>query len=81
MAVAAHAARVFEACGVMSVFSTSHITSLSFGPRSGSFATKTGRSTQSEFAPVAWFVLDPSKPQMPGLLAVGDDLGLAAHER
>ena len=52
----------------MSVFSTSHMTSLSFGPRSGSFATNTGRSTQSEFSPVAWFVLEPSKPQMPGCL-------------
>src|ERR1035441_7121835 len=67
-AVSAHAARVFEGCGVMSVSSTSHITSLSLGPRNGSLHTKTGRSTQSELSPVAWFVLEPSKPQIPGCL-------------
>ena len=26
----------------------------------------TGRSTQSELLPGAWFVLEPSKPQIPG---------------
>src|ERR1019366_9740032 len=67
-AVSAHAARVLEGCGVMPVFSTSHMTSLLLSPRSGSFATNTGRNTQSELAPVAWLVLDPSNPQMPGCL-------------
>ena len=53
-AISKHAARVFDTCGVMSVLSTSHITSLLLAPaRSGSFATKTGRSTQSELSPVA----------------------------
>jgi len=35
------------------------------GSRRGSGHTKTGESTQSESLPVAWFVDDPSKPQMP----------------
>ncbi len=72
-------ARVLVGCGVKSVSSTSHMTSLSFGPRRGSGTTNTGRRTQSESCPRAWLVLEPSKPQMPGLLAVGDDLGLAAE--
>ena len=42
------------------------MTSLSFGPRSGSGQMKTGRRTQSESWPRAWLVLEPSKPQMPG---------------
>jgi len=52
----------------MSAFSTSHITRMSLGPRSGSGHVKTGRSTQSDDEPVAWFVLDPSKPQIGGFL-------------
>jgi hypothetical protein len=32
----------------------------------GSGTTSTGCSTQSEFDPGAWFVLDPSKPQIGG---------------
>ena len=52
--------------GVKSVSSTSHMTSLSFGPRSGSGQVNTGRSTQSESWPSAWLVLEPSNPQMPG---------------
>ena len=54
--------------GVKSVSSTSHITSLSSGPRSGSGQVNTGRSTQSESCPCAWLVLEPSKPQIPGSL-------------
>ena len=41
-------ARVLVGCGVKSVSSTSHMTSLSSGPRSGSETMNTGRSTQSE---------------------------------
>ncbi len=48
----------------MSVSSTSHITSLFSPPRMGSGTTNTGCSTQSELLPGAWFVLDPSKPQI-----------------
>ncbi len=65
-AAAAQAARVLVGCGEKSVSSTSDMTSLSPGRRSGSGQLKTGRSTQSELSPVAWLVLDPSKPQMPG---------------
>ena len=67
-AAAAQAARVLVGWGVKSVSSTSHMTSLSLGPRRGSGQLKTGRSTQSESSPVAWLVLEPSKPQMPGSL-------------
>ena len=42
------------------------MTSLSFSPRSGSGQTNTGWRTQSESLPVAWFVLEPSKPQIGG---------------
>jgi hypothetical protein len=31
----------------------------------------TGLSTQSEFEPGAWFVLDPSKPQIGGCCPLG----------
>ena len=59
-------ARVLVGWGVKSVSSTSHITSLSSGPRRGSGTMNTGRRTQSESWPSAWLVLEPSKPQMPG---------------
>ena len=65
-AAAAHAALVLVGWGVKSVRRTSHITSLSFGPRRGSGQLKTGWRTQSESSPLAWLVLEPSKPQMPG---------------
>src|SRR4051794_2873784 len=65
-AVSRHAARVFVGCGVMSVSSTSASTSLLSPPRSGSGTVSTGLSTQSEFLPGAWFVLEPSNPQMGG---------------
>ena len=42
------------------------MTSLSSGPRRGSGQLNTGRRTQSESSPAAWFVLEPSKPQIPG---------------
>ena len=67
-ATSTHAARVLVGWGVMSVRSTSHITSLSLGPRSGSGQMKTGFSTQSELSPVAWLVLEPSKPHNGGVL-------------
>ncbi len=51
-----------------SALRTSHITRTSFGPRSGSGQTKTGSEPQSERSPVAWFVLDPSKPHTGGFL-------------
>src|SRR5262245_60613710 len=65
-AVAAHAARVFDWCGVMSVSRTSLRTSLFLPPRIGSGQTNTGLSTQSLLLPGAWLVLEPSKPQMGG---------------
>ncbi len=58
-------ARVLLGCGVMSVSSTSHMTRTSSPPRIGSAKEATGCSTQSELLPGAWFVLEPSKPQMP----------------
>ena len=60
--------RVFVLCGVMSGCSTSHMTSLSPSARRGSGQAKTGWSTQSESLPSAWFVLEPSKPQIGGSL-------------
>jgi len=39
------------------------------GPTQGIGADKDGRSTQSECEPVAWFVLEPSNPQMGGFFA------------
>src|SRR5262249_51365596 len=51
-------------CGDMSVSSTSLITSTLSPPRIGSGHTNTGRNTQSDALPGAWFVLDPSKPQI-----------------
>ena len=48
----------------MSVSSTSHSTSLLSPPRIGSGHDNTGFNTQSELLPGAWFVLDPSKPQI-----------------
>src|SRR5690606_23894734 len=50
----------------MSVSSTSHSTSLLLSPRSGSGTENTGFRTQSDAAPGAWLVEEPSKPQMPG---------------
>ena len=47
-ATSASAARVLVGCGVMSVSSTSHMTSLLSPPRTGSGQTKTGLSTQSD---------------------------------
>ncbi len=44
------------------------MTSLSPSARRGSGHTKTGWRTQSESFPSAWFVLEPSKPQIPGSL-------------
>ena len=67
-AAAAQAARVFVAWGVKSVSRTSHITSLSPGFRRGSGQLKTGCRTQSESLPLAWLVLEPSNPQIPGSL-------------
>ncbi len=57
-------ARVFDGCGVMSVSRTSHRTSTSLPPRTGSGQENTGFSTQSDALPGAWLVDDPSKPQM-----------------
>jgi hypothetical protein len=52
----------------MSGCNTSHMTSLSLSPRSGSGHSKTGWRTQSLSLPSAWLVLDPSKPQIGGSL-------------
>src|SRR3954451_13553932 len=67
-ASATHPERVLVGCGVKSVSSTSQSTRMSPGSRSGSGQVNTGRSTQSELAPGAWLVLEPSKPQMSGSL-------------
>ena len=48
----------------MSMYSTSHITSTLSPPRIGSGQLKTGWSTQSDLSPGAWFVDEPSKPQI-----------------
>src|SRR5262245_46528366 len=70
-ATSAHAARVFDGCGVKSVSGPSASTSLLSPPRIGSGQTNTGRSTQSELLPGAWFVLEPSKPQIGGASLLG----------
>ena len=64
-ATSTHAARVFVGWGVMSVRRTSHMTRRLSPPRMGSGQSNTGRSTQSDAFPGAWFVLEPSKPQRP----------------
>ena len=63
-AASAQAALVLEGWGDMSGSSTSHITNLLSPPRMGSPQLYTGLRTQSELSPVAWLVLEPSKPQM-----------------
>jgi hypothetical protein len=63
-AIGSSSAREFVMCGVMSGNSTSAITSTLSPPRTGSGHENTGRSTQSEFEPGAWFVLEPSNPQI-----------------
>src|SRR6478736_6265308 len=60
------AARVLDSCGVSSVWYTSHMTRTSRPPRIGSGKEATGLSTRSEAWPSAWFVLEPSKPQIGG---------------
>ena len=60
----------------MSVSKTSHITSLLLPPRTGSGQVNTGRNTQSEFSPGAWFVLDPSKPHNGSSSPIGTILPL-----
>ena len=49
-------------CGLPSAPYTSVITSTSSPPRIGSGTEYTGISTQSLLSPVAWLVLEPSKP-------------------
>src|SRR5919198_1371200 len=63
-ATSTSAARVLEACGVKSMLRTSHRTRTSSPPRIGSGQEKTGLRTRSEEWPSAWFVEDPSKPQI-----------------
>ena len=78
----AAAARVLVGCGVMSVSSTSHITSMSSPPRIGSGHDEHRAAARSRsLSPGAWLVLEPSKPQIGRLLAVGEDLGLRAQLR
>ena len=64
LAVLTSAARVLVGCGLPSAEYTSHITRTSLPPRIGSGHEKTGISTQSLRSPVAWFVLEPSKPHV-----------------
>ena len=45
-------------------------------PRIGSGQVNTGRNTQSEFSPGAWFVLEPSNPQIGGSSPFGTILPL-----
>lgn len=63
-ATSASAARVLDSCGVMSMLRTSHMTRMSSPPRIGSGKLATGLSTRSEACPSAWFVEEPSKPQI-----------------
>ena len=65
-AVFSSAALVLLGCGLPSAAYTSHSTSLSWPPRIGSGQTNTGMSTQSLLSPVAWLVLEPSKPHFGG---------------
>src|SRR5262245_49713503 len=58
------AARVFVGCGLSSAPYTSQSTSTLSPPRIGSGQLNTGLSTQSLLSPVAWLVLEPSKPQI-----------------
>src|ERR1017187_2197809 len=81
LAVASAAARVLVTCGLMSGFNTSHITSRSLGPRSGSAKVATGFNTQSENLPVAWFVLEPSKPHTGGFWPSATILVLLRNSR
>src|SRR5260221_11768553 len=76
LAIAAFAARVFVGCGVMAMSRTSDMTSLFSPPRIGSGQTNTGFSTQSDCAPGACSVLDPSKPQIGGASPIGTTLAL-----
>lgn len=69
------AARVLDSCGVMSISRTSHMTRMSSPPRIGSGKLATGLSTRSEECPSAWFVDDPSKPQ------IGSSAPLASSAR
>ena len=55
---------MFVRCGLSSAPHTSHITSTLSPPRIGSGQWNTGLSTQSLLSPVAWLVLEPSKPQI-----------------
>ena len=55
-----------DSCGVSSVWYTSQITRTSRPPRIGSGKEATGLRTRSEAWPSAWFVLEPSKPQIGG---------------
>ena len=73
-ATGSSSARVLVTCGVMSGSSTSAITNKLSPPRTGSGHENTGRSTQSEFEPGAWFVLEPSKPQIGRSLPFGRTL-------
>ena len=59
-------ARVLVGWGERSAVSwVSHMTRMLSPPRIGSGQVKTGCRTTSELSPVAWLVLEPSKPQMP----------------
>jgi hypothetical protein len=53
----------------MSMSRTSASTSLLSPPRIGSGQEKTGRRTQSDLSPGAWFVEEPSNPQIGKLLS------------
>lgn len=65
MAAAAHAARVLVGCGFpVDASNTSHITRIFLPPRIGSLQLKTGFRMQSDASPVAWFVEEPSNPQI-----------------
>lgn len=75
------AARVLDSCGVMSMLRTSQSTRMSSPPRIGSGQEKTGWSTRSEECPSAWFVEDPSKPQIGSSAPLASSAKIFVFER
>ena len=80
-AASAHARRVLVGCGVMSVSSTSHMTSLLSPPRSGSGHDEHRLQHAVRVAALGLVRARPVEAPDRGLLAVRDDLGLAPEQR
>ena len=77
------AARVLVGCGLSSL-ALSHLAQhehvVAAADRVGADEHRAAAS-QSLCSPVAWLVDEPSKPQIGGVLAVGEDLGLRTEQR